>query len=269
MSKKNEIRDWVIYKITSPSGRVYIGKTVNFKNRIKQYRYLNCKDQKMLYNSFVKYGFDNHFIDIVDSFSSNLEYSCGKEMFWIRSYMSEHHKFKSQNGLNLTRGGDGVLGVVVSEESRRKSSENRKANITEAERQRLRDMSYISKGLPSPRLGCKHTDEVKKIISEFHKGKKWNLGKIRTDEMKEKYRQSSMGKSVGRKYEGEKLERIRSAGLSKGKPVMQYDLSGNFMIEYRSANLASIETGIPRTTVHHILNGTIPNPKRFIFKYKK
>jgi predicted GIY-YIG superfamily endonuclease len=34
-----------IYKITSPSGRIYIGKTTNLKERLKHYKYLKCKTQ--------------------------------------------------------------------------------------------------------------------------------------------------------------------------------------------------------------------------------
>ena len=54
-----------IYKITSPSGKVYIGQTWNWSVREKSYKSLNCKSQKALYSSFIKYGFNSHIIDIV------------------------------------------------------------------------------------------------------------------------------------------------------------------------------------------------------------
>src|SRR6185369_1076711 len=54
-----------IYKITSPSGRIYIGQTWNFKRRVKNYRNLPEGKQHLLYNSFKKYGFENHEIKMI------------------------------------------------------------------------------------------------------------------------------------------------------------------------------------------------------------
>ena len=56
----------VIYKIVSPSGKVYIGQTVNYKVRYRKYKSLNCKKQIRLYNSFLKYGFNNHTFNIIE-----------------------------------------------------------------------------------------------------------------------------------------------------------------------------------------------------------
>ncbi len=53
-----------IYKITSPSGKVYIGQSWNIKKRFISYK--NCnKRQVYLYNSFKKYGYNKHFFEIV------------------------------------------------------------------------------------------------------------------------------------------------------------------------------------------------------------
>lgn len=54
-----------IYKITSPSGKIYIGQTVNFKRRMQKYKSLLCKKQSKLYSSLLKYGFENHKIEII------------------------------------------------------------------------------------------------------------------------------------------------------------------------------------------------------------
>lgn len=60
-----------IYKITSPSGRIYIGQTHNYRKRINHYRRLLCKKQYMLYNSFKKYGFENHVFEILKECSTS------------------------------------------------------------------------------------------------------------------------------------------------------------------------------------------------------
>lgn len=55
-----------IYKITSPSKRVYIGQSINIEKRFNSYKGLHhCKSQTILYNSFLKYGVDNHKFDII------------------------------------------------------------------------------------------------------------------------------------------------------------------------------------------------------------
>jgi group I intron endonuclease len=54
-----------IYKITSPSNRIYIGQSINIERRFKFYKMLKCKKQIRLYNSFLKYGIDNHKFEII------------------------------------------------------------------------------------------------------------------------------------------------------------------------------------------------------------
>lgn len=54
-----------IYKITSPSGKVYIGQSWNIERRFKSYKNKNCKDQPRIYNSLCKYGPQNHCFEII------------------------------------------------------------------------------------------------------------------------------------------------------------------------------------------------------------
>lgn len=50
-----------VYKITSPSGRVYIGSSNDIKRRWRTYRWKNwCGDQIRLHSSFKKYGIKAH-----------------------------------------------------------------------------------------------------------------------------------------------------------------------------------------------------------------
>ena len=55
-----------IYKITSPSGKVYIGQSRNIENRFLQYKNKHCRFQFRLYNSFNKYGVENHVFEIIE-----------------------------------------------------------------------------------------------------------------------------------------------------------------------------------------------------------
>jgi group I intron endonuclease len=55
-----------IYKITSPSGKIYIGQSIDIENRWKKYYKLECKDQRKLYNSLAKYTPEKHIFEVVE-----------------------------------------------------------------------------------------------------------------------------------------------------------------------------------------------------------
>ena len=55
-----------IYKITSPTGRIYIGQSKNFEKRFSDYRRGRCPQQRRLFNSLFKHGFVNHSIEIIE-----------------------------------------------------------------------------------------------------------------------------------------------------------------------------------------------------------
>ncbi len=95
------MKNGIIYKITSPTRRIYIGKSVNFKSRLNRYKNLNCKSQTKLYRSLNKYGFNNHTVEIIESCTK--EELNEKEKYWIKFYNSN-----SEDHLNSTDGGDGV-----------------------------------------------------------------------------------------------------------------------------------------------------------------
>src|SRR6478609_2417051 len=84
-----------IYKITSPSKKVYIGSTVNIKRRWSLYRSLNCKSQRKLYSSFLKYGVCNHIFEIVTECS--IEELLKLETHWGLFY----NVLGKKTGLNL------------------------------------------------------------------------------------------------------------------------------------------------------------------------
>jgi hypothetical protein len=56
-----------VYKITNPKKQTYIGSTTRDINvRFKEYRQSNIKYQIKLFNSFKKYGIDNHKFEIIE-----------------------------------------------------------------------------------------------------------------------------------------------------------------------------------------------------------
>lgn len=56
-----------IYKITSPSSKVYIGQSIDITARWNTHRKsIKNKKKTKLINSFLKYGVDNHIFEIVE-----------------------------------------------------------------------------------------------------------------------------------------------------------------------------------------------------------
>lgn len=103
-----------IYKITSPSKKIYIGQSNNIKNRFRFYRKLQCKRQLHLYNSFLKYGIDKHKFEILHL--CNIEDLNTLEKYYVDLYQT----FNTKYGMNLRDGGGNR--TVFSDETRLKMS---------------------------------------------------------------------------------------------------------------------------------------------------
>ena len=74
-----------IYKITSPSGKVYIGQSSNVERRMTEHKYRSKTKNLKLYSSIRKYGLENHNIEIL--FLSDNEYEKNRmESIYIRYY---------------------------------------------------------------------------------------------------------------------------------------------------------------------------------------
>ena len=70
-----------IYKIISPLNKVYIGQSINIIKRFNDYKILNnCKGQIKLYNSLIKYGTENHKLEIVEECKE--EQLNEREIYW-------------------------------------------------------------------------------------------------------------------------------------------------------------------------------------------
>jgi group I intron endonuclease len=132
-----------IYKITSPSGKIYIGKTFYISSRKANYKKYRCKGQRILYNSLLKYGWDNHLFEIVKEGIFTDE-----ELSKLEShYIIHYNTFKSWNpniGMNLTLGGDGCRIVHHTDETKKKISNSRK-NQSLTDKQKNYFLSKIGK----------------------------------------------------------------------------------------------------------------------------
>lgn len=289
-----KIRQWWVYKITSPSGKVYIGKTCNISSRLTVYKNITkgCQSQPLIYNSLLRHGSKNHDFLVIDSFEGTQSFASGKEMFWIRSYMSNESKWRRGNGMNLSDGGEGTIGAKfygrVSPMKGIKMSEEAKLHLSKynqehpsrgmfnkKHKQSSKDaMSSSKKGMISTFKGKHHTEEYKKWASESRIGKS-NLKRMGvamwSDEDKKRIGKSKIGNryNIGRVHSKSVRENMMNAQIRvNGVGVLQYDLNGSFIKEYSGLRLASREINITRSSISKIASGYVKKPKKFIFKYK-
>ena len=77
-----------IYRITSPSNKVYIGQSRNIKSRVRLYVREKCKNQIKLQNSLTFYGWSKHSFEIVHELPEdvNQEVLNEYEVFYWRQY---------------------------------------------------------------------------------------------------------------------------------------------------------------------------------------
>lgn len=166
-----------IYKITSPTGAIYIGQSVNIKNRWALYKNGHCKDQRRLFNSLKKHGVENHTFDVVEE--------CDRECLnsLETHYIQVFDTFNTSHGMNLRTGGG--QRVIISDETRlilkkalkgknlgKKPTKETLAKMSAAQIGRKHSKKTIEKIVMS-RAGYKHSDNTKEKISNRHKGRKF------------------------------------------------------------------------------------------------
>lgn len=137
-------RDSGIYKITSPTGKLYIGESSNLNIRCR--RYLNpnkIKGQKAIYNSILKYGSESHKIEVLEL--------CNENALLERERYYQEFFNSVEDGLNCFYTG--------TEDKKKKHS--KETLLLMSENQKGENNSFFSK---------KHTSESLKKMSDASKG---------------------------------------------------------------------------------------------------
>lgn len=106
-----------IYMITSPSGKSYIGRSLNLEERLNKYKNLLCSDQQYIYHAILKYGWDNMKVTILYSEERN-ELS-NDTLNRLEEEFIEKFNTLIPNGYNLKTGGNQPL---LSKETKEKMS---------------------------------------------------------------------------------------------------------------------------------------------------
>lgn len=151
-----------IYKITSPTGKVYIGQSTNIQQRFQYYNNLRCIQQVKLFRSLQKYGPENHNFEIIEECEeSRLNL---RERYWQEQY----DVLNKEKGLNLRYTKVNDRSGIMSKEAKERMSisktgeKNNMHGKTHSEK--------TKKKISEKRKGYKHSEETKKLYSEQRSG---------------------------------------------------------------------------------------------------
>jgi group I intron endonuclease len=218
-----------IYKITNPKGKVYIGQSINIERRFKEYKRLAKRSAgRKILNSLKGHGVENHTFEVIEE--------CLKEQLHEREYHWKKHYTSVENGLNCDYFDNS--GGPRSEETKQKISEGAKGKKrSEETKQKLR----------KPK-----TEQHKQNISKA----KQNI----SEETKRKISEGKKGKTPNRDY--------KMWAKQQQKPILQYDLEGNFIREWEGTKVAAVYLGCDPTTITANLRGITKKGYGYIWKRK-
>lgn len=132
-----------IYKITSPSNKIYIGQTSNYKRRLYEYSSSSsCKKQRKIFNSINKYGIESHKFEPIYIFSNDVNQQI---IDYNEIIYYNYYKCIGFSMLNLREPGKG-------------------GKLTEVAKDKIR----------ANRIGKKHSEETKEKMKLSRLGRKFS-----------------------------------------------------------------------------------------------
>ena len=260
-----------IYKIVFPNEKHYIGlTTTSLEQRTKEHKYrAKGGDTKCLYNALRKYEMVDTFELIEIDTSDIFEELCEKEI----GYIIEYNSYGGDgSGYNMTRGGEGTVGYIHTEENNQKNSERVKKyyeDNPEAGKEQGERMKKYYEDNPEAREKC---SEIKKKYFEEHpeaieevreKSKKhWSNPEARKDKSEKQ-----------KKYYDEHPEARRKSSGGEHKPFDVFTIDGTFIktftYQFEAKEYLQKEYNIRSTLrIDRVLNGNRQNCAGFVFKYK-
>jgi group I intron endonuclease len=218
--------DMEIYKaVNRINGKIYVGQTtVGLKSRVN--RHVWGKPENFVFSRALrKYEVSNFEFSTIDT-AESIEELNQKEKFWIAFFNS-----KIPNGYNMTDGGFGCCGFVLSDESREKVRQSKLGKPRSEE---------TKAKLRAAHLGMKASEETKAKLSAIRKGRALSEEHKRNLSLANKGNEKVRLCKLGLKRSPESIDRMRAA--QKGRPK-----SEEHKEKLRQANLgkkASIESRI-------------------------
>lgn len=197
----------VLYRLTFPNGKAYIGITSRTANaRFKEH----CKNASngrgiAVSRAIKKYG---HCSVVVET----LLVASWQYLIFIEPIVISHFKTRGDGGYNVSAGGEGVIGVIPSAETRERL---RQANLgkkhSESTIEKMRASSKTAMWTPESRARLGHMKGKKPSEKTIEKIRIANTGRRQTPDQIEKLRVAN----TGRVRPPHEVEKIRAAMLGR------------------------------------------------------
>ena len=183
MSSITETESGVVYLLTSPSGKQYVGQTWDYETRMTSYRRGCSQSQRILFRAIAKYGWGNFTaVKIVQGIETQ-DLLDKIETAYIKAFNT-----LVPNGYNMTTGGEGGKPCA---ETRKKMSESQRGN----KNRKGKPHSHETRKKLSAKLsGGKHSPETRAKISASLRDNKNRKSKKASPETKAKMRASQLAR---------------------------------------------------------------------------
>ena len=281
-----------IYKITSPSGKIYIGQSKNIKYRWNQYKYYYEKHtgKSLIHRSIAKYGYTNHNFEIIEYTTDSLLDE--KEKYWIGFYKTNLKEHPEGIGMNFTAGGN----KPPRQPAGFKMSEEAKKNLSVKIKQRHEEGRYAN--IPKNRTKVKDKAAFRaeqwqnKLKGTAIKNVLLQLIKIKEKEEKRLIREARRAAPKRRAFFTKEERSLYMSELLKGRPgtmigykqseetkekkkatiqipIIQLTLSGEFVKEWVSGMAVKRELKCCVGKLIRCCKGRKPSFKGYKWMYKK
>jgi group I intron endonuclease len=246
-------------------GNKYVGRAVNINKRINGHiRKLNTNSHanNYLQNAWHKYGGENFKFWTIEKYPRDQKLLALMEIYFISYYDSF---CEDGGGYNLTRGGDGGLGYIPSEATKKLLSE-------------------ACSGEKNGNYGNRHSDRSKKLMSEANLGKVLSeetrrlmsvarLGIHLSEKTRERISKSKLEKHFHPSEKTRKLMREIRLGAhhtEESKALMSKARSGKNNIRFgkKLPNASSQYFGVYRTTTKKYVYWTCIIGKKYLGHFK-
>lgn len=234
-----------IYKMQSPSGRVYIGQSINMYSRKSAYKRMTCDKQLYLFSSLKKYGFESHNFEVIHPLPKDVSQevlndyeclymelykSCGVKLLNIRQ--GGHNGKQAPESIEKSRiantgrkaSAETKIKMSISGKGRRMSEDTKRKIInTKKERGNLIADGFLETGKPF---------RFTKGLQVWNKGKKGvyspeHIEKMKqrraSEETKQKIREARKRQVIpkGRTHSEESKEKMRISAIKRGNNLPQ------------------------------------------------
>jgi group I intron endonuclease len=251
-----------IYKITSPSGKIYIGQSKTLEKRKNNYSNLrDCKNQPRLYASLVKYGFSAHIYEIVEE--------CLFEDLNIRErYWQDFYNVLGPKGLNCVLTATNEKPKIYSQETKTTMSVKKLVFFQTPEGKEIKaKQSRELKAFYQTERGR----EIKSKVDQNLRSKKTVAN---TDYAAFQEKRIANTDYAARNANFDYVARNANTDWTEvakkhWKPILQFYKNGIFIKEWNSGIEAGNGLGISPGTISNNLRGWSKSAGGFIWKYKE